>query len=228
MGKVHAGLAKHGDVYFSPDQTAGKGQRGKTWQSGSDENIALSCIIEPSMVSLTDRFLLSITVALSCYDLVNYYAKTNTTIKWPNDIYWRDRKAGGILIENSLHGNTWQFAVAGIGLNINQTWFFPGLTNPVSLKQITGKTYDILMLAKELCGFLHNRIETLKVDPLSLLAEYNSHLYKAGEKVLFKIGDMSIESLVKSVNLKGQLLIFNGTERFINWGEVEWVISANS
>ena len=222
MAKVHAGLAKHGDTYFAMTQTAGKGQRGKSWKSGSGENIILSCTIQPPLFLLTNQFMLSITIALSCYDFVNHYVQSGTTIKWPNDIYWRDRKAGGILIENRLQGNDWQYAVAGIGININQTTFSADLINPVSLQQITGNTYDVVTMAKKLCSFIQARFELHTSH--NLLEEYNSRLYKTGEKVLLKVKDTVFETLIKGVNDKGQLMTYNKKEALFNWGEVEWVI----
>ena len=86
--------------------------------------------------------------SLPAYDFFNFYAIDETSIKWPNDIYWRDRKAGGILIENILQGKKWKFAIVGIGININQTLFPASLPNPVSLKQITGKTFNVVELGK--------------------------------------------------------------------------------
>ncbi len=221
MGKVHAGLAKHGDTYFSMSQTAGKGQRGKTWNSGTGENIALSCILQPQLFPFTNQFMLSILIALSCYDFVNNYTLSDTAIKWPNDIYWRDRKAGGILIENRFQGPDWQYAVTGIGLNVNQTSFPTGLANPVSLKQITGTTYDIIKLARELCGYIQKRLEP--INPETLLAEYNSHLYKNGEKVILKKNDVVFETFIKGVNSKGQLVTYHKKEELFNWGELEWI-----
>lgn len=221
MAKVHAGLAKHGDAYFSMTQTAGKGQRGKTWKSGNGENIILSCIIQPDMLSLTNPFILSMTIALSCYDFVNHYTCSDTTIKWPNDIYWRDRKAGGILIENRIKGNEWQYAVVGIGLNINQISFSPNLINPVSLKQITGNTYNIVNLAKELCDYIQNRLDMNNRE--TILEEYNRHLYKSNKKVILKIKNSVFETFIRGVNADGQLITYNIKEEFFNWGEVEWV-----
>ena len=77
---------------------------------------------------------------LAAHDFFSHYVFNNAFIKWPNDLYWRDRKAGGILIENIIRGKDWQSAVAGIGININQTSFDPDITNAISLKQITGKS----------------------------------------------------------------------------------------
>ena len=87
---------------------------------------------------------------LGCLDFFSKYIKENVKIKWPNDIFINDRKAGGILIENVIKGNLWQWAVIGIGLNINQENFEKENLKAISLKQITGKNYDVIELAKEL------------------------------------------------------------------------------
>ena len=225
MAQVHARLAKHGDAYFSLEQTAGKGQRERSWNSGTAENIALTCVLQPEMLLIKNQFMLSLAIALSCYDFVNHYTKAQTTIKWPNDIYWCDRKAGGILIENSIKGSIWQYAVAGIGLNINQTSFDINLPNPVSLRQITGNTYDIIQLGKELCSFIQRRwllLENHKGQ--DLLEEYNSVLYNRGKKVTLKRNNMLFETIIKEVNSEGRLVVLGKKEEIFSWGEVEWVI----
>jgi BirA family biotin operon repressor/biotin-[acetyl-CoA-carboxylase] ligase len=137
MQNVHAGMARHGDGYFAKEQTNGKGQRGKSWETDPGSNI-----LKP--------FHLSVAVAVACYDLFEKFAGEDTSIKWPNDLYWRDRKAGGILIENIHRGKEWNQAIVGIGININQGSFSPEIKNPVSLKHITGKDFDPIALAKEL------------------------------------------------------------------------------
>ena len=150
MARVHEGLSRHGNAYFSSIQTEGKGQRGKLWETSINVNIALSIVLEPATLNALQQFQLSVAVTMGCFDFVNFYAGDETTIKWPNDIYWRDRKAGGILIENIFHGKEWKYAVAGIGININQPYFDDSLKNAVSLKQITGKSFYTLALAREL------------------------------------------------------------------------------
>jgi BirA family biotin operon repressor/biotin-[acetyl-CoA-carboxylase] ligase len=155
--------AQHGMAIFTHEQTAGKGQRGKIWASQKGLNIALSVLLNPYSLSVPDQFRLSVCIAVSTCDLFSIYAGDETKIKWPNDIYWRDRKAGGILIENVIQSSqsaigSWQWAVIGIGLNVNQTDFDPDVPNPVSLKQITGKIYEPIELAKELCSVIEKII----------------------------------------------------------------------
>ena len=114
--------------YLLMNRLAGKGQRGKIWTSEKDANIILSIVINPEPLQLSQQFQLSACVAVAVNDFFTKYAGMQTKIKWPNDLYWQDRKAGGILIENivSTHQliiNNWEWAIIGIGININQTSF---------------------------------------------------------------------------------------------------------
>ena len=117
--QVQAHLAGHGATWFAYNQTKGKGQRGNTWTTHPGQNIILTTVIEPIHLKLADQFILSAAVAVACYDFFSSYALDETSIKWPNDIYWKDRKAGGILIENILQGTDWKYAIVGIAININ-------------------------------------------------------------------------------------------------------------
>ena len=148
MQQAKSGLAKHGTAYFAHEQTAGKGQRNKHWLSAKDENIILSVILDASGLLLSQQISLNVIAALAALNLFNNYTTKNFKIKWPNDIYWQDRKTGGILIENIIAGDVWKYSIVGFGLNINQTAFDTSLKNPVSLKQITGNTYDIVEMAR--------------------------------------------------------------------------------
>jgi BirA family transcriptional regulator, biotin operon repressor / biotin---[acetyl-CoA-carboxylase] ligase len=234
MAKVHAGLAKHGDGWFAHQQTAGKGQRGKNWHTGEGNNIALSIVIEPSPLLITEQFKLSVAISLACVDFFISYAGDETKIKWPNDIYWRDRKAGGILIENVIGkpGNgrqpdksTWKFAIAGIGININEPSFDPLLTNAVSLKQITGKDFKPEVLAKELHQKVLSRIRELPEKSFEvLLKEYNANLYKINQTVKLRKNNIKFETLVNGVTASGQLFTTDRIDNFFDFGEVEWIL----
>ena len=230
MGKVHAGMAKHGDAYFSSNQTAGKGQRGKTWETADAVNIALSLVLDVQLLNASQQFQLLVSVALGCYDFFSSYAGHETSIKWPNDIYWRDRKAVGVLIENSFQGSDWKFAVVGIGVNVNQTGFDPSLKNPVSLKQITGKTYDLIALARELQNHVFNRFGALQKEPFGLsLADYNEHLFGLHKKMHLKKGSIHFDAIIRGVTPFGQLMTTEShQERQFDFGEVEWVVGGIS
>ena len=248
MGLVHRehltegqGEAQHGTAIFSHEQTAGRGQRGKSWASEKGSNIALSILLNPSPLKVQQQFQINVYVAISVCEFFSKYAGTETRIKWPNDIYWRDRKAGGVLIENVIGSQTpdvrrpdtalriqkseWKWAVAGIGININQTQFPVELANPVSLKQITGKDVDPLELAKELCEVLEKNFQLLmKGDFEKLFDTYQTYLYKKDERVKLKKGTRVFETIIKGVSKAGQLITQHAIEESFEFGEIEWIL----
>jgi BirA family biotin operon repressor/biotin-[acetyl-CoA-carboxylase] ligase len=224
MRQIQAGLASHGITWFALEQTAGKGQRGKSWLTTPNLNIMLSAVVTPSLLP-NRQFWLSATVALACYDFYKKYAGDETRIKWPNDVYWRDRKAGGILIENVFRGADWLYAVVGIGINVNQVVFDPSLPNPVSLKQITGRDFNAAQLGEELCHNLENRYQQLQEDGIeTIMQEYQQVLYKLHQPVTLKKGSMSFETTIMGVSDTGRLLTKDVLEREFDFGEVELVI----
>jgi BirA family transcriptional regulator, biotin operon repressor / biotin---[acetyl-CoA-carboxylase] ligase len=225
MAQIHNGLAEHGSTWFALSQTAGKGQRGKQWLASSGMNVLQTTVLDASPFNLTIPFVLTAVVANACYEFFSYYAGDETKIKWPNDIYWRDRKAGGILIENVIRGNTWMWSLIGIGININQTTF-DNLPNPVSLKQITGKSYDTIELGKSLCGYLNKYYQQYFANGSSAVFDlYNQHLYKKNETVKLQKNGLEFSCTIKEVLQNGDLLVDDcGWEKF-SFGEVEWIIS---
>jgi BirA family biotin operon repressor/biotin-[acetyl-CoA-carboxylase] ligase len=221
---VQKSNARHGDAFFAFEQTAGKGQFNKQWLSAKGDNIILSVVLDTKELMVRQQFLLNMVAALSVKQLFNKYTTEIFKIKWPNDIYCRDRKAAGILIENIIRGEQWQFAVAGFGININQTQFPDSLKNPVSLKQITGKEYDAVELAKELCVLLYKNFDLLSSNNQGvILDEYNNSLYKRKEPAKFKQGSKVFTGVVKEVDIFGRLLIESGIEHAFETGQIEWV-----
>jgi BirA family transcriptional regulator, biotin operon repressor / biotin---[acetyl-CoA-carboxylase] ligase len=225
MTHIQHNMATHGSVFFAHRQWAGKGQHGKSWITESGQNLIMSVVIDPQPLVQGQQFRLSVAVALACYDFFYRYAGDETSIKWPNDIYWRDRKAGGILIENQLRGQKWQWAVAGIGININQVLFDAALLNPVSLKQITGKTFDPVQLARELCIHIDVRLRQLQEASFDeLLTAYNEHLYKKGALIHLKKANSRFSCSLLGVNEQGDLLVENGPSDRFQFGEISWII----
>ena len=225
MGAIRDGVAKHGGAWFSYEQTLGKGRRGKIWNTEKGKNVILSIAVRPAFLTVYQQFHLSCAVSLACFDFFKKYAGNPTKIKWPNDIFWNDRKAGGILIENIIKGNVWQWAVIGVGINVNQTNFnlhasFP----PVSLKQITGKEYDIVELGKELHAAILKRYEELQKNGVEkMLTEYNQYLFSLDKKVKLKKANIVFETTVKSVSPQGQLITVDTLERHFDFDEVVWL-----
>jgi BirA family biotin operon repressor/biotin-[acetyl-CoA-carboxylase] ligase len=230
MNQVKTNLAGHGAAFLAQKQWAGKGQMGKVWEAQTGQNILLSVVLDPKKLVFDGLALepsvVSMLVAVGCFNFFITYAGDETSIKWPNDIYWRDRKAAGILIENSFRGPIWQWSIAGMGVNINQTEFGTGLQKAVSLKQMTGKTFQVPALAKELCSHIEAALQMV-VDkgPDTLLALYNNALYKKGEQVQLDIEGQKITATICRVLSNGHLEIEteNGSKQSHALGAIHWL-----
>ncbi len=238
MALVHEGMASHGTAVFAHAQTAGKGQRGKHWTTEPGSNIILSVLVDASPIRHLPAFALSAATALAAFELFTRYAVSETSIKWPNDLYWRDRKAGGILIENAYRGKEWQWAVIGIGINVNQVRF-PDLPRPpVSLKQIAGRDFEAVGLAKELCTLLEKRWQALLEEGAEpTMALYQTHLLGRGERVRLRQGSAVFDTDILGVLPDGRLRTSGAAqsgamaphdgaaERLFSAGDVEWVFN---
>ncbi|MCU7551075.1 biotin--[acetyl-CoA-carboxylase] ligase [Chitinophagaceae bacterium LB-8] len=224
MGLVHAGMAQHGTCVFAHEQTKGKGQRSKRWVSIHGQNILLSIIIEPFNLRPEQLFRLSMMTAIGVQRFYSHYVGEDTYIKWPNDIYWRDRKAGGILIENNLQGREWKYAVIGIGLNINQTSFEGMPVKAVSLRQITGRRYDTVEMAKSLINTLQTTFEELLNNSEEIASCYHKFLYKNHQTVRLRKGSRIFDAYIKGVTEDGRLVTATSMEEYFSVGEVEWVM----
>lgn len=216
---------------FAHHQTAGKGQRGRAWLGEKGENIALSLVVKPAPLPVSAQFRLSVCVAAAAHAFFSQYAGDECSIKWPNDLYWKDRKAGGILIENVIHGGStnmagWDWAVIGIGMNINQRRFAADAKNAVSLRQITGKPVDVISLASQLAATVLDRVNTLQQGRYDELhAYYLYHFYKKEQVVKLRSGSRIFDATIKGITPEGKLLVFHRFEEEFAVGEVEWILS---
>lgn len=234
LSRIHAGLARHGTAFFAHEQVAGKGQRGKVWKAEKDTSIITTVVIDPYPLSPGSQFQLSACTALSACEWLENYAGDDTKIKWPNDLYWQDRKAGGVLIENIIggintdgkRGSGWQWAIAGIGININQGKFPEGLGNPVSLRQITGKEYNTVTLVEELYDRIDKNWKKLIKEGFNEIYDrYLHRLYKKDQSVKFKKGNRIFEATIKNVSESGLLVVQHAMEEEFRTGEVEWLFT---
>ncbi|MEO6135881.1 MAG: biotin--[acetyl-CoA-carboxylase] ligase [Ginsengibacter sp.] len=223
MAMVQKGEAIDGNAVFAIEQQEGKGRRGKTWKANAGENITLSIMVEMQWLPASQQFQLSAAVALACHDFIATHIPAEIKIKWPNDLFINDSKAGGILIENSIKGPLWQWAVIGLGININQEDFDDYPYPAASFKKITGINYDVLALASQLHTMVLKRISILKEgDFLKLLEEYNEKLYAKDRMVRLKKENIIFETTIKKVSAFGQLTTTDAIERTFNFDEVEF------
>jgi BirA family biotin operon repressor/biotin-[acetyl-CoA-carboxylase] ligase len=170
MDQVYQGLAISGSCYTADFQTNGKGQHGRVWESEKGQNLLSSYVLELKQLKTgkiwtpADQIGFSAAIALGARAFFASFAGVETKIKKPNDIYHRDRKAGGILIENLVRGKDWTWTVIGIGMNINQGSFSPMsanriAANPISLQEITNKNWDVKQMQKHLSEALTTSIQ---------------------------------------------------------------------
>lgn len=222
MRLIETGRAQHGTTVLADVQTAGRGQRGRVWMGTAGASVLMSIILQPHYeLPMQPLFLMEIAVAVAgvvqqaCPD-------ADVRIKWPNDIIVKDKKAGGILIENVVQGSKWRWTVAGIGLNVQQKVFGKDLPHATSLKAITGVDIGVMDLAV----LLHERLLSAKA-PEETLLHYNSLLYKQGALQLFRAASDTFLAEVIGVNRAGQLRLQlpDGSVQLYHHGTVEWVWS---
>lgn len=135
-------------------QTSGRGQRGNSWHSIPGNDLTMSLLLRSDCLQAKDQYAVSELVAYATLKTIARYLTPEEgerlSIKWPNDIYFDDRKIAGILIEHSITGGRVDYSVAGIGINVNTTDYPSDLPNPISVKMITGRTYEIQEMLERL------------------------------------------------------------------------------
>ncbi len=220
-----SGKAGEGTVIYAGFQSEGKGHRGNTWEGEPGKNLTMSIILTPAFLEADRQFLISKVVSLALIDTVSQFTK-GLSIKWPNDIYVLNDKIAGILIENIVTGNILSASIAGVGLNINQEIFLSDAPNPVSLKKITGKNYDIKELCHTMCNNLEQRYNMLKAGAISEIdSDYLALLYRFEEISLFSSKGRRFRGTITGVDVYGQLLIkdVRGTIKKYSFKEVEFI-----
>lgn len=216
-----------GDIILAQSQTAGRGQRGHTWESREGENLTFSLLLEPLFLSPSEQFLISECVALGVCDALLHYG-IEAQIKWTNDIYIGDRKLAGILIEHKLQGSALARTVAGIGLNVNQKAFSDDLPNPISMAQATGREFDREEVLQTVATSLMARYEQLREGGAKeLQADYHQRLYRLGQEHCYALPDGSrFRGIIRGVEPTGALRIENEGGELLSFlfKEVEFVI----
>ena len=206
-------------------QTAGKGQRGKGWESEAGKNLLFSMVMYPAFLKPRKQFLLSQAIALAIKEELDTFSD-GFSIKWPNDIYWREKKICGILIENELLGNAIKKSVAGIGININQEQFHSSAPNPVSLRQITGKPQRKDYILGHVIDRIMENYTLLKVGKTELLTErYHNALYRKEGMYPYRDNSGDFMARIVCVRPEGTLILKDekGNERGYAFKEVQYV-----
>lgn len=154
---VHSAELDDMTMVIADRQTAGRGQRGNSWESEAGRNLTFTLLWRPESFAPRDQFAISEAVALAMIDFLGDLG-IDARIKWPNDIYVGDRKIAGILIEHSITPTSIEHTRIGVGLNVNQTEFVSDAPNPVSIKMIDGREREISRVAAAVGAALQHRL----------------------------------------------------------------------
>ena len=203
---------------YTDHQTAGKGQMGASWVSEPYKNLTFSTLFVDSFNSLTD-FEINKFITVCLVEWLRQKLQIKAVIKWPNDILSVNHKLGGILIERIIQNNQRKATIVGIGLNVNQT-DFGELSKAISLKLITGKSWELDQLLLDFLNFIELRIDNCREH----LIRYESLLFKYGQLTTFEKDEKKFTAIVHGVSDSGKLiLITNGIKETFDLKELKWI-----
>ncbi|MBO6079283.1 MAG: biotin--[acetyl-CoA-carboxylase] ligase [Bacteroidaceae bacterium] len=219
------------EVAVASFQTAGRGQKGNTWESEAGKNLLFSILAHPQGIKVQEQFYISEAIALAVSDSViaavgAEYAD-GVSVKWSNDVYWNDFKMAGILIENTLQGDRILDTVAGVGLDVNQEVFVSDAPNPISMRNITGREFDLDALLNDIVdrfiGYMEAGTTELrnKTDKL-----YRSRLYRREGYHKFRDGNGIFEACIEGIRPDGCLMLQtpNGEHRVYEFKQVQFIL----
>lgn len=188
-------------------QTSGRGQRGNSWESERGQNLMFSFVLYPAFLKARKQFLLSQIISLAIKEELDTHV-SDVSIKWPNDIYWKEKKICGMLIENDLMGRNISQSIAGIGININQEIFHSSAPNPVSLVQITGKEHDLFEILKNIMLRIQSYYSLLKKgDTTSIACQYEKSLFRREGIHRYKDANGEFLARIVCVEPEGRLIL---------------------
>ena len=209
--------AEGATVVAARRQTAGRGQRGASWEAQPGANLTFSQLFRPSSLHAAKQFELSMLISLAVADTIDSVLKLancdkRAKIKWPNDIYIDDYKISGILIENKLSGACIDRSIAGIGLNVNRRVFLSDAPNPISLINIIGTETALEPLLESLAGRLADYVDNYNGDAAALKQRYMQRLYRGdGREYTFLRPDgTQFRAAITDVETDGTLHLSDG------------------
>ena len=215
-----------GSVVVADFQTAGRGQIGNTWESEAGKNLMFSLVLYPTCIPANRQFLISQIAALSVKETLDSYTD-HVTVKWPNDIYWKEKKIAGMLIEVDLTGSSLSNAIIGIGININQRHFKSDAPNPVSLTQITGKEHNLSELLEKILDSIVDEYNKYTPDnEEEIRQKYMALLFRNKGVYPYLYGEEIFNASIEGIEPNGQLILKkeNGSIHTFAFKEISFVI----
>ncbi len=215
-----------GTVIMAESQFAGRGQQENKWYSQPGKNLTISILLNPTFLDVSNQFDLNRVISLGVVDALEPLLGNELKIKWPNDIYYSDKKLGGILIENLIQGTQIKNAIVGIGLNINQDSFSADTGNAISLKQILHKDYDLRVLLSDICRYIeawYLKLQEAKKETIRIA--YLDRLYWLNQQKMFRSNNNTFAGVITNVKNNGLLVVINeqGAELEFSLKEIEFL-----
>ncbi|MDR6783538.1 biotin--[acetyl-CoA-carboxylase] ligase [Pedobacter africanus] len=215
-----------GTVIMADNQFAGRGQQQNAWYAERGLNLTFSVFLCPSFLPIANQFLLNMAISLALKNALGELLGPFLKVKWPNDLYYKNQKLGGILIENILAGATYKACIVGIGLNVNQQNFDPRLLEKAtSVHRILQQDVNLMTLLGSICRHIEAQYLKLKAGNFNnLQSDYIKGLYRFNEQALYRHNGQSFEGVIVNVSHNGLLVIRSeGIEREFNFKEVEFL-----
>lgn len=208
-------------------QTAGKGQGVNTWESEHGKNLLFSMLIHPKSIFASQQFVISMAISLAIKDALSEYID-NVHVKWPNDIYYKDKKICGILIENNLSGNSIKDCVIGIGVDVNQRLFLSDAPNPVSMYNILGHETDLNELLNHIVDRFDDLLEHIETGKSEMVkTRYLLSLYRKSGTHPYVDQDGAFMADLVTVQDDGYLVLKDSESRIRKYAfkEVAFIIN---
>ena len=215
-----------GTVVITDYQTAGRGQKGNSWESERGKNLTFSILLHPNHIPPGKQFILSQLISIAIVGVLKKYDR-HFTIKWPNDIYWKEKKIAGMLIEVDLTGSSLSNAIIGIGTNINQRHFKSDAPNPVSLTQITGKEHNLSELLEKILDSIVDEYNKYTPDnEEEIRQKYMALLFRNKGVYPYLYGEEIFNASIEGIEPNGQLILKkeNGSIHTFAFKEISFVI----
>ena len=218
------------NIVVADFQTSGKGQGRNVWESEDGKNLLFSVALDMSFLKAEDQFVLTQMVSVAMIEVLKkFLPEEKLFIKWPNDIYFQNKKLAGILIKNEIKGMMMGTSIIGIGLNVNQTVFDERLPNPISMKMITGVDYDLNEILEPMVNGLRSTVSGLRSADygqriagndseifnctLSIVNSYTSYLYRYKQWALYEHEGTVKEMMITAYDKFGRLVLKEKNDR---------------
>ena len=188
-------------VVVASHQSAGRGMDKNRWESEAGKNLLFSIALNVNFLEAENQFRISQAVSVAIVEILSQLIDNQQLfIKWPNDIYFGDKKLAGMLIQNTIEGRMMGTSIIGIGLNVNQIEFSKDIPNPISLKMILDEDFDLDYLLNLLISGIKNSVESLHFEEnqIEINKKYISKSYRFGVW-----SDYFYQNQVKSMIING-------------------------